>query len=168
MRTKENKDMGVIIATIIKSGAIATEDLARGSLRRPRTSPSCPPRSSRHSPAWNEAAPVARSRPEGGPGSLLEPVHLSRAALRDDPEPLPGHQGPAGAQGPARVAAYSSSTRPGRSSGPWAGKPGQPQKLLAANKRLNTAYHLKESFDRLWTYKSEAWMRNSSITGGTP
>ncbi len=33
------------------------------------------------------------------------------------------------------------------------------KKLLAANKRLQTAYLLKESFDRLWTYKSEAWMR---------
>jgi len=33
------------------------------------------------------------------------------------------------------------------------------KKLLAANKRLNTAYLLKESFDRLWTYSSEAWMR---------
>ena len=33
------------------------------------------------------------------------------------------------------------------------------KKLLAANKRLNTAYLLKESFDRLWTYKSETWMR---------
>jgi transposase len=33
------------------------------------------------------------------------------------------------------------------------------KKLLSANKRLNTAYLLKESFDRLWTYKSEAWMR---------
>jgi transposase len=33
------------------------------------------------------------------------------------------------------------------------------KKLLAANKRLNTAYLLKESFDRLWTYKSEVWMR---------
>ena len=33
------------------------------------------------------------------------------------------------------------------------------KRLLAANKRLNTAYILKESFDRLWTYKSEAWMR---------
>ena len=32
-------------------------------------------------------------------------------------------------------------------------------KLLAVNKRLNTAYMLKEAFDRLWTYKSEAWMR---------
>jgi transposase len=32
-------------------------------------------------------------------------------------------------------------------------------KLLAANKRLDTAYMLKESFDRLWTYKSETWMR---------
>ena len=33
------------------------------------------------------------------------------------------------------------------------------KKLLAANKRLQTAYLLKESFDRLWTYRSEAWMR---------
>ena len=33
------------------------------------------------------------------------------------------------------------------------------KKLLTANKRLQTAYLLKESFDRLWTYKSEAWMR---------
>ena len=29
--------------------------------------------------------------------------------------------------------------------------------LLAANKRLNTAYLLKESFGQLWDYKSEAW-----------
>jgi transposase len=33
------------------------------------------------------------------------------------------------------------------------------KKLLSANKRLNAAYILKESFDRLWTYKSEVWMR---------
>jgi len=31
--------------------------------------------------------------------------------------------------------------------------------LLAANKRLNTAYLLKESFDQLWNYTSEAWAR---------
>lgn len=31
--------------------------------------------------------------------------------------------------------------------------------LLAANKRLNTAYLLKESFDQLWTYNSETWAR---------
>ena len=31
--------------------------------------------------------------------------------------------------------------------------------LLAANKRLNTAYLLKESFGQLWEYKSEAWAR---------
>jgi transposase len=31
--------------------------------------------------------------------------------------------------------------------------------LLAANKRLNTAYLLKESFGQLWSYKSEAWAR---------
>jgi len=29
--------------------------------------------------------------------------------------------------------------------------------LLAANKRLNTAYILKEQFGQLWSYKSEAW-----------
>ena len=32
-------------------------------------------------------------------------------------------------------------------------------KLLKANKRLNTAYLLKESFDQLWSYQSEAWAR---------
>jgi transposase len=31
--------------------------------------------------------------------------------------------------------------------------------LLAANKRLNTAYLLKESFGQLWEYRSEAWAR---------
>jgi transposase len=31
--------------------------------------------------------------------------------------------------------------------------------LLAANKRLNTAYLLKESFDRLWSYEREGWAR---------
>ena len=31
--------------------------------------------------------------------------------------------------------------------------------LLAANKRLNTAYLLRESFAQLWEYKSEAWAR---------
>jgi transposase len=31
--------------------------------------------------------------------------------------------------------------------------------LLSANKRLNTADILRESFDQLWTYKSEAWAR---------
>ena len=31
--------------------------------------------------------------------------------------------------------------------------------LLAANKRLNTAYLLKESFGQLWDYESEVWAR---------
>ena len=31
--------------------------------------------------------------------------------------------------------------------------------LLAANKRLNTAYLLKESFDQLWNYEREGWAR---------
>lgn len=33
------------------------------------------------------------------------------------------------------------------------------KKLLAANKRLNTAYLLKESFSQLWNYRSETWAR---------
>ena len=33
------------------------------------------------------------------------------------------------------------------------------QLLLKANKRVNTAYILRESFDQLWDYKSEAWAR---------
>jgi transposase len=33
------------------------------------------------------------------------------------------------------------------------------KKLLAANRRLNTAYLLKETFGQLWDYKSEAWAR---------
>jgi transposase len=33
------------------------------------------------------------------------------------------------------------------------------RKLLKANKRLNTAYLLKESFGQLWSYQSEAWAR---------
>jgi transposase len=33
------------------------------------------------------------------------------------------------------------------------------KKLLAANRRLHTAYLLKESFDQLWEYRSEAWAR---------
>ncbi len=32
-------------------------------------------------------------------------------------------------------------------------------KLLAANKRLNTAYLLKESFSQLWDYEREGWAR---------
>jgi transposase len=31
--------------------------------------------------------------------------------------------------------------------------------LLKANKRLNTAYILKESYDQLWDYRSEPWAR---------
>jgi transposase len=31
--------------------------------------------------------------------------------------------------------------------------------LLKANKRLNTAYVLKESFDQLWDYQTEGWAR---------
>ena len=31
--------------------------------------------------------------------------------------------------------------------------------MLAANKRLNTAYMLKESFGQLWSYEREGWAR---------
>ena len=31
--------------------------------------------------------------------------------------------------------------------------------LLSANKRLNTAYVLKESFGQLWSYEREGWAR---------
>jgi len=31
--------------------------------------------------------------------------------------------------------------------------------LLAANRRLNTAYLLKESFGQLWDYTREGWSR---------
>ena len=33
------------------------------------------------------------------------------------------------------------------------------RKLLKANKRLNVAYLLKESFGQLWSYQSEGWAR---------
>lgn len=33
------------------------------------------------------------------------------------------------------------------------------KKLLSANRRLNTAYLLKESFGQLWSYRSEGWAR---------
>ena len=33
------------------------------------------------------------------------------------------------------------------------------KKLLRANKRLNTAYVLRESFGQLWSYKTEGWAR---------
>lgn len=35
------------------------------------------------------------------------------------------------------------------------------KKLLKANKRLNTAYLLKESFGQLWSYQTEGWARRS-------
>ncbi len=39
--------------------------------------------------------------------------------------------------------------------------------LLAANKRLNTAYYmLKESFGQLWDYQREGWARRFLISGG--
>jgi transposase len=40
------------------------------------------------------------------------------------------------------------------------------KRLLSANKRLNTAYVLKESFGQLWSYEREGWARVSSTIGG--
>ena len=40
-----------------------------------------------------------------------------------------------------------------------AGGPSASSQLLAANKRLNTAYLLKESFGQLWDYRREGWAR---------
>ena len=37
--------------------------------------------------------------------------------------------------------------------------------LLAANKRLNTAYLLRESFGQLWSYEREGWARRFLRTG---
>jgi hypothetical protein len=39
--------------------------------------------------------------------------------------------------------------------------------LLAANKRLHTAYLLKESFGQLWSYHRAGWARRFFDTGGT-
>jgi transposase len=33
------------------------------------------------------------------------------------------------------------------------------RRLLKANKRLSTAYLLKESFEQLWDYRQEGWAR---------
>ncbi|WP_411281386.1 ISL3 family transposase [Gemmatimonas sp.] len=41
----------------------------------------------------------------------------------------------------------------------WAEKRRALQTLLAANKRLNTAYVLKEQLAQLWEYRSDAWAR---------
>ena len=38
-------------------------------------------------------------------------------------------------------------------------RPPSVQDLLPANKRLNTAYLLKESFGQLWSYEREGWAR---------
>src|SRR5678815_4808345 len=50
-----------------------------------------------------------------------------------------------------------------RDSSHWANlSPDKQQRLktlLAANKRLNTAYVLKEQFGQLWTYRREPWAR---------
>ena len=40
------------------------------------------------------------------------------------------------------------------------------EQLLAANKRLNTAYVLKEQFGQLWSYRREAWGRGASSSNG--
>ena len=79
-------------------------------------------------------------------GEALDKVRKPRvrAAQRQGP---PLHQGP-------EVHAAVAPREP---------HPGGPRKrsstLLAANKRLNTAYLLKESFGQLWDYESEGWAR---------
>lgn len=35
------------------------------------------------------------------------------------------------------------------------------KQLLGVNKRLNTAYLMKENFSQLWDYRREAWARRS-------
>ena len=40
--------------------------------------------------------------------------------------------------------------------------------LLAANRRLNTAYLLKESFGQLWDYQPRGWARRFFDNGGPP
>ena len=40
------------------------------------------------------------------------------------------------------------------------------KKVLMANKRLNTAYLLRESFGQLWDYEREGWARRYFETGG--
>jgi transposase len=42
------------------------------------------------------------------------------------------------------------------------------QKLLAANKRLHTAYLLKESFGQLWSYQTAGWARRFFDIGVPP
>jgi hypothetical protein len=42
---------------------------------------------------------------------------------------------------------------------PWIASTFRLKKLLAANKRLNTGYLLKESFGQLWSYRTERGAR---------
>ena len=98
-----------------------------------------------------------RARPAGGDPVRQVPHHAS-----------PGRGARQGAQGRVRA-----TQRPGPQlhQGPEvhaAVAPGEPdpgragrtlKKLLAANKRLNTAYLLKESFGQLWDYEREGWAR---------
>ena len=55
-------------------------------------------------------------------------------------------------QGPEVHAAFASGE-------PHSGRQEALKKLLVANKRLNTAYLLKESFGQLWDYEREGWAR---------
>ena len=63
--------------------------------------------------------------------------------------PTPRRPGPHVHQGPA-VHRWENLSRDGRHS---------LKKLLAANRRLNTAYVLKEQFGQLWEYQREGWAR---------
>ena len=69
------------------------------------------------------------------------------------------------AAGGAFVGEGLSAVRPGREYLTLDGKKAL-KTLLAANKRLNTAYMLKESFGQLWSYEREGWARRFFENGG--
>ena len=67
---------------------------------------------------------------------------------------MPGSRAASGATSRARNTRCCRARRTSRLDGKKALKT-----LLAANKRLNTAYVLKESFGQLWSYEREGWAR---------
>ncbi len=72
-------------------------------------------------------------------------------ALGGHPKPVPDRCGvPDGPRGAVPPAASRPVPAQGRQS---------LKLLLKANKRLNTAYLLKESFGQLWDYQTEGWAR---------
>src|SRR5712691_9568938 len=88
---------------------------------------------------------------QGGPSAARRHGHVETLpALDRAPRPAGQH--------PVRQVPYPAP--PGRRprSGPQDGRRAL-KTLLAANKRLNTAYVLKESFGQLWSYEREGWAR---------